>query len=689
MNSTFDPLVGHVLDDRYEIVAKVARGGMATVYRARDLRLSRAVAVKVMRSDLGEDDEFAAKFDREARSAAVLSHPAVVSVFDQGSSQGQPYIVMEFIDGETLRRVISREAPLPPARALEIFEQVAAALAAAHESGVVHRDIKPENVMITARGQIKVADFGLARQVGSPQMTATGVLVGTASYLPPELVTHARPDGRSDVYSAGVVLFEMLTGRKPHTGENNYQIAYRHVNVDIERPSERLEEIGHTAEHQIPDYIDTLVLACVARDPRARIADGRELLTAVRRVRHELLRTGGSDNPALAAAILPDSPTDDDTQPVHHRTADRPRPASPHEPETVIVRRGSRPPAATRPARSPVSPIPATPVPSPVPPRSQPSAGPRSQRTPVFPNLHISHDPVHRRRRWVIGVTLVLLLTVLSGVGTWWWMEGRFTSVPAMASLNEAKAREAAVANDLTVTTVDEYSETVARGLVIETDPSSGERMLRGSEVTLVMSLGPERYPMPEVVGASREAAERAIVEGRMAVGEVTEVWSESRPVGEVLTASQEPGTQLKPGTPIDLTVSKGPEPIRIPDLTGDKADQAVADLKKLGFAVEVREENSATVEAGRIIKQDPKSGTGKRGDTITITKSLGPVMVTIPSVRLKSTDEAVKLLEDLDLKVEVRRSSDFPIPLNIASGTDPGEGTSVPVGSTVVLHVA
>ncbi|MHA6512257.1 Stk1 family PASTA domain-containing Ser/Thr kinase [Tessaracoccus sp. Z1128] len=711
MNSTFDPLVGHVLDGRYEIVAKVARGGMATVYRARDLRLSRAVAVKVMRSDLGEDDEFAAKFDREARSAAVLSHPAVVSVFDQGSSQGQPYIVMEFIDGETLRRVISREAPLPPDRALEIFEQVAAALACAHEAGVVHRDIKPENVMITARGQIKVADFGLARQVGSPQMTATGVLVGTASYLPPELVTHSRPDGRSDVYSAGVMMFEMLTGRKPHTGENNYQIAYRHVNVDIEKPSERLSEIGHAAEWQIPDYVDTLVLACVARDPRARIADGRELLTAVRRIRHELSRTGGSDNPALAAAILPASPAEDEPSPGYPRTSERPRPSSPHTPETVVVRRerddwrgasvagtgsgGSvagvaasstanpagkrRPPLAQagHPDRAPVSP------------RPHPGAGPRSQRTPVFPQLHVSHDPVHRRRRGVIAMLLIVMLTVGAGVGSWWWMAGRFTTVPAMANLNQAKASEAAEANAVVIETLEEYSETVPAGLVISTDPTAGDRLLRGSTVTVVMSRGPERYPMPKVVGATREAAERAIVEGRMAVGTVTEAWSESRPAGEVLKASQEVGAQLKPGTVIDMTVSKGPEPIRIPDLTGDKSDQAVKELEKLGFKVSVKEENSATVEAGRIIKQDPRTGTGKRGDTITITRSLGPVMVTIPSVRLKSTDEATKLLTDLDLVVEVRRSSDFPIPLDIASGTDPGEGTSVPVGTKVILHVA
>ncbi len=741
MNSTFDPLVGHVLDDRYEIVAKIARGGMATVYRARDLRLSRAVAVKVMRSDLGEDDEFAAKFDREARSAAVLSHPSVVSVFDQGSSQGQPYIVMEFIDGETLRRVISREAPLDPERALEMFEPVAAALAAAHEAGVVHRDIKPENVMITSRGQVKVADFGLARQEGSPQMTATGVLVGTASYLPPELVTHARPNGRSDVYSAGVVLFEMLTGRKPHTGENNYQIAYRHVNVDIEKPSERLSEIGHNADWQIPDYVDTLVLACVARDPRARIPDGRELLTAVRRVRHELARTGGSDNPALAAAILPASPPEDDTEIVHPRTAERPRPtASPSSAQTAVVNRGgwsssaagvaagaavgaaggtfaageaaaasvgapangawaasggsaprqngsaSRPGTWTHSGGGSAS---ATRVSSPVSPRPPSNNGPRSQRTPVFPNLHISHDPVHRRRRAIIIIVMVLLLTTLSGGGSWWWMEGRFTTVPSMADLNETKAREAAAANDLEVTTTEEYSETVERGLVISTDPEAGERLLRGRTVAVVMSRGPERYPMPEVVGSSREDAEAAIEQANMTVGEVTGQWSETVPADEVMSASQEPGTQLKPGTEIAMTVSKGPEPITIPDFTGDRADKAQEELEKLGFKVTVEEENDDEVKADRVIRQSPSSGTGRRGDTITITKSLGPVLVTIPNVRLKSTDAATKMLEDLGLEVEVKRESNFPIPLDIASGTDPREGTEVPVGSKVTLFVA
>ena len=314
---------------------------------------------------------------------------------------------------------------------------------------------------------------------------------------------------------------------------------------------------------------------------------------------------------------------------------------------------------------------------------------PRSQRTPVFPNLHISRDPVHRRRRGAIALLLVLILTAGAGVGAWWWTAGRFTTVPAMATINEAKAREAAGVNDLHITTTEEYSETVARGIVIRTDPTAGERLLRGEKVNLVLSKGPERYPMPTVVGANRETAEKALTDGNLAVGKVDEVWSESKPAGEVLTASQEPGTQLKPGTSVDLTVSKGREPIRIPDFTGASADKAKADLQKLGFEVAIEEEHNADVKAGVVIRQDPKGVDAHRGDTVTIVKSLGPVMVTIPDVRLASTAEATKKLEDLDLVVKLERTSDFPILLDIASGTNPEAGKSVPVGTTVTLYVA
>ena len=692
MNSTFDPLVGHVLDSRYEILAKVARGGMATVYRARDLRLSRVVALKVMRSDLGEDDEFAAKFDREARSAAVLSHSNVVSIFDQGSAQGQPYIVMEFVDGETLRRVISREAPLRPERALAYVEDVASALAAAHEAGVVHRDIKPENVLISHRGQLKVVDFGLARREGSPQMTSTGVLVGTASYLPPELVTHSRPDACSDVYSAGVMLFELLTGTKPHTGENNFQIAYRHVNVDVPAPSARLRELGKRTPWPIPDHLDALVRAATARDPGKRLQDGRELLQAVRRCRQQLESSGYADNPSLAAELEPEPSGEDLTQPITRRP-ERPRPLAhavvpPADPPTRVQPPGppGRGGAGWRPQQPPAGQPARRPDPAVLPAGRERASEPRSQRTPVF---HVSKDPVHRRRRGFVALVLVLLLTAGAGLGSWWFMSGRYTTVPAMVHQNEAAINAAAEAAELRLDTSSEHSEDVPSGQVIRTDPRAGDRVLRDSVVLVVVSLGPERFAMPEVVGHTLDEARAALQRTNLRVGEVEEVWNEDAPKGQVLRASQKPDAQLKRNTAINLTVSKGPEPIRITDYNGRETEVAKRELEAAGFRVKVTEEHHKEVEKGRVISQDPASGTGHRGDQVELVSSLGPVMVAVPDVRYKSTQDAEKALRDAGLNVRVERSNDFPLPLDIAAGTEPGAGTEVPEGTEVVLLVS
>ncbi|HMR48503.1 MAG TPA: Stk1 family PASTA domain-containing Ser/Thr kinase [Arachnia sp.] len=689
MTTAYDPLVGQVLGDRYEIVAKLARGGMATVYRARDRRLARIVALKVMRSDLGEDDEFTAKFDREARAAAVLSHPNVVAVFDQGTSFGQPYIVMEYVDGETLRRAIGRDAPFRPQEALATMEAIASALAAAHDAGVVHRDIKPENVLISSRGQVKVADFGLARKVDSPQVTSTGVLVGTASYLPPELVTHARPDSRSDIYSAGVVLFELLTGQKPHQGETNYQIAFRHVTVDIEPPSRRLKN----ATWRIPDYIDALALAATARDPENRIADGRELLQLVRRCRAELAKSGDADRPALAAELLPEPSDPQHTVPIMPRPSDRPRPSgapsgSPLTPSPLSSSSAPSPvpsPLTFRslePEDSPVRPEPVLPS------RARDESRPRSAHTPVFAHVQLSNSPTHRRRRGVLLLILVLLLTAGAGVGSWWWTAGRFTTIPEVANLTQADASRAAEANALSLTPASEYSETVEAGRVIRTDPPSGQRALRGSEMTVWISLGQERFDMPTVVGLTVEKATEALTSRSLQVGAVTEAWSEDKPIGEVLTAAYDPDTKLKRDTPVDLTVSKGPEPIEIVSYVGREADKAVTELKAAGFETKVTEEHSTSVDAGLVISQTPSSGTGKRGDAIALVRSLGPVKVAIPVVENKPLQEAQKQLEDLGFKVTVERSSGFPIQLDLAAGTNPAAGTEVPKGSEVILYV-
>ncbi|MDO5067384.1 MAG: Stk1 family PASTA domain-containing Ser/Thr kinase [Propionibacteriaceae bacterium] len=702
MSSTFDPMVGHVLDGRYEILAKLARGGMATVYRARDSRLQRTVAVKIMRADLGEDDEFVAKFDREARSAALISHPAVVSIFDQGISQGQPYIVMEYVEGETLRRLISREAPLPPLEALDYLDPIASALAAAHEVGIVHRDIKPENVLISARGQIKVADFGLAREEHSPQMTATGVLVGTASYLPPELVTHARPDARSDIYSTGILFFELLTGRKPHVGENNYQIAYLHVNSDVPAPSAKLRELDRPGF--IPDYIDALVAYCTTRDHTSRLSDGRELVDKLRIVRQELTDHPGQHNPELAAELRP-AQVDPDapTQQISPRPEPRPRPlkevpsrtlrrarrtAPPADPEqvsptaeTVIVAtpatettliRSGRPPRAGRPF--PSSPNLVEP--------------PASQRTPLFPQLSISNDPVHRRRRGIILALAVLLLTLLIGFGSWWWAAGRYTSSPDIGQVSFEQAVTALDANDLKVKKTEAHSETIPAGQVISTDPTGGQRVLRGSEVVVTVSKGPERYPIPELADKSLDEARVLLEEAHLIVGTVTEVWSATVVKGNVVASSQPAGTLLPPKTAVDLQISGGPEPIAVKNYEGQDADTAVTKLQDLGMHVSVTEEHSATVPAGQVISQDPNQGNVYRGSTITITKSLGPEMVEVPDVTWKKREDAERLLKNAGLTARFVETPLIGSITGWVTETNPGPGTSVPKGSEIEVRL-
>ena len=293
-----DPVTGRLLDGRYRIGSRIARGGMASVYEATDLRLDRVVAVKVMHVGLGDDEEFAARFVREARAAARLSHPNVVAVFDQGDDDGTVFLAMELIAGHTLRDVIVKEAPMPPARALALVEPVVSALAAAHRSGIVHRDVKPENVLIADDGRVKVADFGLAKAVGTDtQHTATGgVLIGTVSYLAPELVSQGISDARADVYAVGVLLYELLTGAKPHEGESPIQVAYKHVHEDVAPPS--LLEPG------LPGYVDALVARATSRDRGLRPADAGVLLHHVHRVAHALAE-GVREDPELTQDLAP------------------------------------------------------------------------------------------------------------------------------------------------------------------------------------------------------------------------------------------------------------------------------------------------------------------------------------------------------------------------------------------------
>jgi eukaryotic-like serine/threonine-protein kinase len=702
-----DPLVGRLLDGRYRIGARVARGGMASVYEATDTRLDRLVAVKVMHPGLGDDHEFAQRFVREARAAARLNHPHVVNVYDQGddASDGTDtvFLVMEYVPGHTLRDVIRKEAPMAPARALALLEPVVSALAAAHRAGLVHRDVKPENVLIADEahgGRVKVADFGLAKAVSADtQHTATGgVLIGTVSYLAPELVVDGRSDARADVYAAGVVLYELLTGTKPHEGESPIQVAYRHVHHDVPMPS--LLEPG------VPDYVDALVARATSRDRGQRPADATVLLHHLHRV--ELaLREGLASDPELAADLLPRRTPADSTAATGEPTTPEPFDASALALLTEVDPRDSglvddgspdrttaleRHPARVRePAGGPVAaavtePVRTTPTSTPPPATAVRPASPGRAPTRVAPVTTTA------RRRSVKGpVALLLSVLLLGGVaaGAWWFGWERWTTTPGVLGLDEAAATAELEDAGLEAEAGEPaYSENVAAGLVIATDPGPGGRVLDGGSVTLVLSLGPERYDVPDLAGRTEDQAQDALAATNLAFGESRGRWSETVPEGQVIRTSPKAGTTLKPDAVVDLVLSRGRKPIEVKDFTGQSFETASAALEKRRLrASVVDEQHSDTVAEGDVISQDPTSGTLFRGDTVSFVVSLGPELVEVPRVRAMGVEAATELLEGLGFEVETEQSDTY-LGLGFVSSSDPGQGEEVPKGSTITLFL-
>ena len=403
-------MLGRMLDGRYRIEDQIARGGMATVYTATDTRLDRVVALKIMHEGLGADEDFADRFVHEARSAARLNHPHVVAVFDKGEDDGTVYLVMEYVPGRTLRDVIRAEAPMPPRRALGILDQILTALAAAHEAGLIHRDVKPENVLIMPTGQVKVADFGLARAVSSATAaTATaGVLIGTVSYVAPELVLHQGTDARADVYACGVLLYEMLTGRKPHEADAPIQVAYKHVHEDVPPPSALVPGL--------PSYVDALVSRTTARDRDQRPPDARVMLRHVRRVAAALDQGHRDDEQLtqdLALRYRPSAPADDDWGAFLFESA-----ATDIEPTAV------------------------TPVHAPP---SLPAVEQSGARSGTVPGRR-------RRRRGLIMLVVLLLLATGAGLAGWQLAVGQYTDTPALVGLPLEEATAEAEAAGLAVT---------------------------------------------------------------------------------------------------------------------------------------------------------------------------------------------------------------------------------------------
>jgi serine/threonine-protein kinase len=640
-----DPLVGRVLDGRYAIRSRIARGGMASVYLAVDERLDREVAVKVMHANLVSDEDFVRRFIREARSAARLTHPGVVQVFDQGEDDGVVFLAMEHVPGRTLRDLMRERGPLTPREALDVLEPVLDALAAAHRAGIVHRDVKPENVLLGDDGRVKVADFGLARAVSSATASSsTGVLLGTVAYLAPEQVERGAANARSDVYASGVLLFEMLTGSTPFVGETALQVAYQHVHDDVPAPSSRASGIAPP--------IDELVLSATHRAPEDRPSDARELLMELRETRR---RTADADldrrpitrHPGVPPRVPGESP---DVGP--H--------GSPGRGATVSLAA-----LADDDARNATS------------------------RIELAPGSDEAPSPAPRRHRRGKIVTLVVLVVALLLGAAGWYVgagPGAYVDVPDVVGQQQQAAVKVLDARGLGHEVRQVYSETAPVGQVTGTRPGPRDRVPKKGTVVLEVSRGPERHAVPTVVGTPEVEARAAILDAHLEVGDVTRQYDEKVPEGDVVSADPAPGKELKRGAAVDLVVSKGRRPIEVTSWVGKPADDAKAALTKDGFKVTTTEKFDDEVPKGDVVSQSPDSGTGFKNDTVSLVVSKGPPLVEVPDVMRKQRQEAERILTRAGFQVSVTKV------LGGYFGTvrfqDPSGGSMAPRGSTVTITI-
>ncbi|MFJ3421370.1 Stk1 family PASTA domain-containing Ser/Thr kinase [Streptomyces sp. NPDC086082] len=648
-----DPLVGQLLDGRYRVDARIAVGGMATVYRAVDTRLDRVLALKVMHPTLAADGHFVDRFIREAKSVARLAHPNVVQVFDQGADRTYVYLAMEYVAGCTLRDVLRERGALQPRAALDILEPVLAALGAAHRAGFVHRDMKPENVLIGDDGRVKVADFGLVRSVDTVTST-TGSVLGTVSYLAPEQIEGGNADPRVDVYASGVVLYEMLTGRKPHEGDSAAIVLYKHLHEDVPPPSAvvpglayELDELVATATARTPDLrpYDAVALFGLVREARARLSDGQ--LDAV----PPQALTSEHPNAENRTSVIPRSLT------------------SP----TLGSARAGGPPSRPLPVDDdgPGDPL------------------NRTSRFESGPPLPPRRREARRPRRGLLAIVAALLLVVGVGTGVWYINSGQFTKVPPLLSKSEAQAKDRLKEAGLDVRKVDHaYSDTVKRGTVISTDPESGARIRNNDSVALTISDGPETVKVPDLTGLRLDRAQSRLKRDGLAAGMVTREFSDDVPKGSVISTSPDAGTERHADSAIALTVSKGGA-VDVPDVTGEDLEDAKADLQEAGLTVKVAATQvTSEYDAGQVARQTPAGDSqAAEGDTVTLTLSKGPEMVEVPSVVGASVDAATKLLEQSGFEVKEDRGL-----LGLFGDTvkkqsvDAGE--QAPKGSTITITI-
>ncbi len=594
-----------VLSGRYRIIRPLASGGMARVFLAEDLRLQRQVAVKVIHPHLAEDAAFIDKFRREAVMAAGLNHPNLVNIFDQGTDAGAPYLVMEYVSGRTLRDVLNEFGSLPATRALQTIEAILGGLAAAHQAGILHRDIKPENVLLADDGRIKLSDFGLARPISAN--TETESVIGTAAYLSPELVTRGQTDERSDVYATGILLYELLTGKQPFTGEHAAQVVALHANSAVSAPS--------LVKPEIPELVDEIVLYATERNPQDRPRDASELLQIVRKARAEL-KLGNSGARGLAptevranhqaTTVLPASSLatsalglneSDATQLISNATEVIDGRSSAGEPETALNEFGSK----------------------------------------------------NRFAKWLVASVLALLL----GAGVGWWFgagPGALRAIPNLQDREVSLATQSLEDLGFSVSVQNENSKTIDKGLVARTDPGSGTLLVSGSKVTVFVSLGPELKVVPKLKGLDVATATAKILAAGFTFGGA-EAWFDSQPVGIVFDYSGADGKKQPVGSAVNIKLSLGP----LPAVANIPQDVAVGLLTEAGLKVsDVSTEYSETVAAGNVINVVPQSQPLGKGGSVKLMVSKGTEKVVMPRVVGETIAAAQSLLQSLGLVVVV-----------------------------------
>ncbi len=622
-------LTGEIIDGRYQLNRIIDSGGMATIYAALDLRLDRSVAVKIMHPHLAQDENYVARFIREAKAAAALSHPNIVAIQDQGWNQGgipAVFIVMELVEGSTLRQYLNEQGSLPLTTLLPIIKPVLSALSAAHKIGITHRDVKPENILISKDGRVKIADFGLARGavIGQTNTAESSVVLGSVSYLAPEQVERGVADARSDVYSAAIVIFESLTGEKPFTGDDPVQVALKHVKERVPRLSQLI--VG------IPPSLDDLIYLSTSSNPDDRPKDGEDFLLRLKSVEEEF-------NPAKKQMSL-----ELDLPAVGVEREDQ------SKKQIKIIEESDH--------------------------LSSKNAGKSKKK--------ISSRV--KKNRSIAAILLISLITA-----SWYIFIGPGTkiTVPSVAGLTISGATNKISPLGVNVEIkVREFSEDIDEGRVIRSDPSGGDKVAVGGTVFLFVSQGKERYTVPTIAGLTPEAATTLIENSNLRVGTVTERFTPDVAKGLILTQEPTASARVKRDSLVNFVISKGLEEILVKSYLGQSGEQALNELSTAGFDVDTQYQFSENIPLGAVINQFPTPNqTLAKGGKILLTISEGSEFIFIPNVLSLPTDQARDLLEDLSLKVLVKEIGSKRE--KVVVSLSPKVGDRVKRGSTITITVS